>query len=379
MKKVAAGLLSVLLSLVSIELAGAQKVRIVDGVTVVSNGKKPTPPPRQPAAYALIEEVALGLSDNPDEAFSEVGTLVVDRADNIFVLDSKDKKIKIFNSQGKFERAIGKPGQGPGEVEMPTGIQLTSAGELLVEDALTRRLSFFKPSGEFLRHVSFAEKTALVNLALDSRGNFLGREMGFSGNMMFFEVKKYDSQLKPLFTLDKIEFPVPLPGSGTKINPLDLISVYQFDGAGNIYYGRNVSYEIKVFNPDGKHIRSVQKEYDRVKITQADIDEIIERVGSAAMAGVDWKEMFEFPDYFPPFQFFVLDEKGRMMVRTFKKGKAKDEYEIDVFDADGRFVAQVVTKADIRVWKGEKVYGIEETGEGLRVVKRYRLAAKSIP
>jgi len=197
--------------------------------------------------------------------------------------------------------------------------------------------------------------------------------------MMFFEVKKYDPQLKPLFTLDKIEFPVPLPGSGTKINPLDLISVYQFDGAGNIYYGRNVSYEIKVFNPDGKHIRSIQKEYDRVKITQADIDEIIERVGSAAMAGVDWKEMFEFPDYFPPFQFFVLDEKGRMMVRTFKKGKAKDEYEIDVFDADGRFVAQVVTKADIRVWKGEKVYGIEETGEGLRVVKRYRLAAKSIP
>lgn len=379
MKKLAAGLFVLLLIIVNIQMVGAQKIRTVDGVTVISNGKKPTPPPGQPAAYELVEELAIGLSDNPDEAFSEPGAIVVDQAGNILVLDSKDKKIKVFDSRGKFERAIGKPGQGPGEVEMPTGIQLTNEGELLIEDAMTRRLSFFKPSGEFLRHVSFADRMALVSLALDSRGNFLGREMGFSGNAMFFEVKKYDPQLKPLFTLDKVEFPVPLPGSGTKINPLDLISIYQFDSVGNIYYGRNVNYEIKVFNPEGKHIRSIQKDYDRVKITQADIDEIIERVASAGVGGVNWGEMFQFPEYFPPFQFFILDEKGKMMVRTFKKGKAKDEYEVDVFDAEGKFVAQMVTKADLRVWKKEKLYGIEETEDGLRVVKRYRLEAGALP
>lgn len=358
---------------------GAQRIRTVDGVVVVSNGKKPSPPAGQPALLKLVEELSIGLSNNPDEAFSEIGTLVMDRAGHIIVLDSKDKKVKVFDGEGKFLRAIGKPGQGPGEVELPTGIQVTGAGEIMVEDAGTRRLSFFKLTGEFLRHVSFAEKMGLVNLILDSRGNYLGREIGLSGNKMFFEIKKYDPQLKPLFTLDKIEFPVPLPGSGTKMNLMELISIYQFDQAGNIYYGRNVKYEIKVISPEGKLIRTIEKDYDRVKITQADIDEMLERVGSAGVAGINVKEMFEFPEYFPPFQFFLLDEEGRMMVRTFNKGKAKDEYEVDVFDREGRFIAQLVTKADLRLWQAGKLYGIEETEEGLRIIKRYHLSGRTLP
>ncbi|MGQ9672897.1 MAG: 6-bladed beta-propeller [Candidatus Aminicenantales bacterium] len=379
MRKFTAMILGFGLIAVAFPAARAQKIRMVNGVEVVTNGKKPSPQPGQPAAWQLVEELTLGLSENPDEAFSEASTFIVDKGGNILVLDSKEKKIKVFDSVGKFLRTIGKPGQGPGEIEMPAGIQMTAGGELMVEDAITKRLSFFKPSGEFVTFLSFADKMGLVNIALDSRGNFLGREIGFSGEKMFFEIKKYDAQLKPLFTVDRIEFPVPLPGSGTKINLMSLSSVYQFDGVGNIFYGRNVAYEIKVFSPEGKHVRSIQKDYDRVKITQADIDEILERAGSMSIPGVNVKEMFEFPDYFPPFQFFVLDEEGRMLVRTFKKGKVKNEYEVDVFDVKGRFVAQFISKADIRVWQGDKLYGIEETEEGFRVIKRYRLASGSLP
>ncbi len=363
-----------------LSLAGAQKIKVADGVTVVSNGKKPNPLPGQPATLKLIEELTVGQSDNPDEALSEVGAIVVDKEGNIFVLDSKEKKVKVFDSRGKYLRSIGKPGQGPGEVDMPSGIQMTTGGELIIEDGGTRRFSFFKPSGEFLRHVSFADKMGLVNVALDAQGNFLGRELGFSGNMMYFEIKKFDPQLRPLFTLDKIEFNLPVPGGGKKINLMDLICIYQFDGAGNIFYGRNVNYEIKVFNPEGKPIRSIQKDYDRVKITQEDIDDIIKRVGSAAaVGGVNVRELFEFPEYFPPFQFFIVDEKGRMLVRTNKKGKVKDEYEVDVFDTEGRFIAQFLSRADLRVWQGNKLYGIEETEEGFRLIKRYTLSPPILP
>ncbi|MDH7513018.1 MAG: 6-bladed beta-propeller [Clostridiales bacterium] len=374
MKKLLGVLLTVLFVLLVFHSLGAQKIKMVDGVKVILNGKKPTAPKGRPVTIKLTEELVIGLSDNPDEALSEVGLFVVDKDGNLFVVDSKDRKVKAFDRNGRFLRLIGKPGEGPGELGMPTGVQFTPAGELMVEDATNRRLSFFKPSGEFIRSASIADKMGLLSVLLDGQGNCLGREIGLSGNKMFFEIKKYDLQLKPLFSLDKIDFPVPLPGSGAKINLMELSSIYQFDAAGNIFYGRNVAYEIKVFSPQGKHIRSIQKEYDQVKVTQEDIDEILARIPTTGDGVTNIKDMFVFPDYFPPFQFFLLDDQGRMYVRTYKKGKAKGEYEIDVFDAEGTFIAQFITKAGLMIWRGDKAYGIEDTEDGFRVIKRYAVS-----
>jgi hypothetical protein len=316
--------------------------------------------------------LSFGGGGSPDESLSLVSTFIVDGAGGVFALDFKEQKIKVYDKNGKFLRLIGKPGQGPGELGMASGIQFMDDGTLVVEDATNRRLALFKPSGEFIKNISTSGMMALVNILLDGKGNALGRELGMAeGNAkMFFEIKKFDPSLKPLFTLDKIEFPIPVPGSGTKINILDMISAYQFDPAGNIYYGRNSDYEIKVYSPEGKHVRTIQKEYDRVKVTQADIDDMLERVPNT-VPGINVREMYSFPEYFPPFQTFLLDNEGRLFVRTFTKGKAKGEYEIDVFDPEGRYIAQFVTKSDLRLSKAGKAYGVEETDEGYQVIKRY--------
>ena len=350
----------------------AQKIRTAGGVTVVSNGKKPVAVKGQPTRIKLTEELSFGSSANPDESLSQVSMFVVDGDGSVLALDFKEQKIKVYDKTGKFLRLIGKPGQGPGELGMASGIQLMADGTLVVEDTVNRRLALFKPSGEFIKNISMTGSLGLVNIVLDDKGNFVGREMGLSeGNAkMFFEVKKFDSNLKPLFTLDKTEFTVPIPGSGAKMNILDMISGYQIDPAGNIYYGRNVDYEIKVYSPEGKHFRTIQKEYDRVKVTQADIDEMLERMPST-VPGANIKDMISFPEYFPPYQSFLLDDRGRLYVRTFTKGKAKREYEIDVFDPEGRFIAQFITESDLRLWKAGEAYGIEETDEGYQVIKRY--------
>jgi len=377
MRKITLVVLGLLLAFFASSESLAQKIKTVDGVTVVSNGKKPVPVKGQSAKIKLVEELAIGGGGNPDQAFSQVSTFVVNEEGGIFALDFKDQKIKVFDRTGKFLRLIGKPGQGPGELGMASGIQLTSDKTLVVEDATNRRLALFKPSGEFIKNISTSDKLGLVNILLDGKGNVIGREMGLAeGNAkMFFEIKKFDADLKPLFTLDKIEFPIPIPGSGTKMNILEMISAYQFDPAGNIYYGRNADYEIKIYSPDGKHIRTIQKEYDRVKVTQADIDEMLERIPNVA-GGVNIKDMFSFPDVFPPFQLFLLDDQGWLYVRTFTKGKAKGEYEFDVFDAEGKFIAQFITKSDLRLWKAGKAYGIEETDEGYQVIKRYSVSTE---
>ncbi|MEA2005396.1 MAG: 6-bladed beta-propeller [Acidobacteriota bacterium] len=357
----------VLCVLAQVTWVEAQKIKTIDGVKVIINGKKPKPVKGEPSKLKLNEEIAIGEGDNPDEAFSEVSAFVVDDDGNIYALDFKDRKIKVYDREGKFLRMIGRKGQGPGELDMPSGIHITSDNELLIEDATTRRLAYFTLEGEFIKNVSLANKMGLVNLVFDKKGNCLGREIGLAENKMFFEIKKYDKDIKPLFSIDKIEFAVPVPG--TKLNIMDIISIFQFDSKGNIFYGRNREYEIKVYHPEGKHVYSIRKEYNPVKITQEDIDEILERIPDTGTRG-----MFEFPKYFPPFQNFIMDEQDRMYVRTWEKGKNKDEYVIDIFDPEGKFISQITTKADLRLWKNNELYTIEETDTGFRVIKRYSVS-----
>jgi hypothetical protein len=369
--------LSVCLALFALAVAEAQDIKTVDGVIVVSSGKIPTSPPGQPTRFTLTEELTVGLSNNPDESFTDVSYLAVDAEGKIYCLDIKDQKIKVFDKNGKFLLAIGKQGQGPGELGLAVGIQITHDNLLMVEDNAIRRLTLFKPTGEFVRNISMADKMSLVSLLLDAQGNYLGRELVIdkSNGKMFFEAKKFDQNLKPLFTLDKIEYPIPDPNSKAKMNYLEMKSIYQFDPEGNIYYGRNKTYDIKIYSPEGKHIRTIEKEYDRIKITQQDIDGMIAAT-AAKMPGVNYKDLFAFPEYYPPYDSFILDEQGRLFVRTYNKDKAKDGVVVDIFNAEGRFVAQFATKSDLKLFKKNKAYGVEVTADGFLVIKRYAVTWK---
>jgi hypothetical protein len=94
------------------------------------------------------------------------------------------------------------------------------------------------------------------------------------------------------------------------------------------------------------------------------------------MPGVNYRDLFAFPEYYPPYDSFILDEQGRLFVRTYNKDKAKDGVVVDVFNAEGSFVAQFITKSDLKLFKKNKAYGVEATADGFLVVKRYGVTWK---
>lgn len=363
--------LCLLLIISFVSYTEGQKVKTVHNVKIIKNSKKPQPPPDVPSKISIELECVIGESDDPDKSFAEVSNFVVDDEGIIYALDFKDQKIKVFDEAGKFVRSFGKKGQGPGELDMPAAIHLTPDNELIVEDATQRKLVYFTLEGTFIKQISFADRMALVNLLMGPQGNFMGRELKLEGQKMFFVIKKLDPELKSLFSLDQIEFNFPVPGSGSKINLMDMLSLYQFDSSGNIYYSRNIDYEIKVYAPDGKHVKSIQKEYEPQKITEEDIEEILDKIPN--VGGFNVKEMFTFPKTFPPIQFFTLDEDGRIFVRTWEKGKEKGEYVFDVFDPEGRYISRFSSNMDVRLWKKGKVYSYEENEEGFNIIKRYKV------
>ncbi|MFQ6108177.1 MAG: 6-bladed beta-propeller [Candidatus Aminicenantales bacterium] len=343
----------------------ADKIRIKteNGVKVVYNPKLPSAPDDALTKIVFTKDFTVG--ENGEEMFSELTAFAVDDEGSIYTLDRKDSRIRVFDRNGKFVRRFGKKGQGPGELNQPVGLQITPEKELLVEDALNRRFVFFSLDGEFLRSQSVADKLSLVNVVMDSKRNLVGRELVPSEKKLTWHVKKYDRELKPLFTIETVEFQNPMEG---KINPFLYLFFYDLDSKDSILYGNPKDYVIKVFSPEGKLIKKIVKEYDPIKITEKDKEEILERIPDV---GFGIKERMEFPDHFPAYQYFSLDEHDRIFVRTFKKGKQEEEYIFDVFDEEGRFIAQFVHKAQPRVWKNGKMYAVEESEEGYQVLTRY--------
>jgi hypothetical protein len=349
--------------------AGQFKVRTEKGVTVVTNGRKPDPP-KGAATKLILEEIyAVGSGASPEESFNTISALDVLEDGTVYVLDTKDSQVKVFDGRGRFLRAFGRKGQGPGELNQPVGLIITPENEVFIEDALNQRLAIFSLGGKFLRNISTAKALGFSGIKMDSRGVIIARSMGLGeAGKMLFDVKIYDKDLNPKIKLAVVEFPISLQ---SKIDPFSTTNmIYALDDQGHIFLGSQKGYEIKVLSLEGKLIKTIGRDYDPIAITKEDKDEMLKALPN--VSGVNLKDMIRFPSVFPPYANFILADEGRLLVQTYEKGRLKKEFYWDVFDAEGRFVAKIPIVHQIRLWRDGKAFFSEENEDGYYVLKCFR-------
>jgi hypothetical protein len=339
------------------------KIKIEDGVTVVYNPKNPAPSPDTPAKLVLKEDLTIGEKEGEEEyMFVRIVGLDVDDGGSIYVLDQRDCNIKVFNNTGKLIRTIGKKGQGPGEMQAPRDIQITPQNEIMVNDSRSRRLLFFSLDGKFLRKVSQKEMTFFSHPKCDTKSNIVASFM-VVGEKAVSELKKFTPELDPIFNISSVEilrFPV--------FDPFFPQFYWQITGEDNIIWGFPVKYEIQVLNPEGKIIRKIIKDYNPVKITKEEKENIVKELYPGTKV--------EFKKHHLAFMYLMLDEQGRIFVRTYEKVNDGEGFYYDVFDSEGRYIAKIPLKMRPRDWKKNKLYTIEEDREGYRYVKRYSVEWK---
>jgi hypothetical protein len=90
------------------------------------------------------------------ETFSRIQGVAFDSSDNLYVLDSRNFRVVVFDRSGRFVRQFGKQGSGPGELRNPVGLLLTSANEVVVNDSRHRALTVYNSSGEYVRQIPMA-------------------------------------------------------------------------------------------------------------------------------------------------------------------------------------------------------------------------------
>ena len=94
----------------------------------------------------------LGGADDGPESFYRVAPLLVgaDSAGNLYVLDSPNARVVVFDAEGRFLRSMGSRGGGPGEFRSPATISVSSDGEVAVFDYAKGDLVRFAADGTVL-------------------------------------------------------------------------------------------------------------------------------------------------------------------------------------------------------------------------------------
>ncbi len=82
--------------------------------------------------------------------FSRPTNVAVDSDGNLYVSDTFNDRVEIFDADGNFLRTFGKAGDGPGYFARPKGLAIDSDGHVWVADTVQDRVQVFDPDGNLL-------------------------------------------------------------------------------------------------------------------------------------------------------------------------------------------------------------------------------------
>lgn len=355
------------------------KVETVNGVPYVHNPAAPLHPEK---SVTFEEEFTFPDKDETGETrLFKPGRYTVSPQGRVYIVDESDMSIKVFDAEGRYLRAIGRKGSGPGEFGRISDLVLLPNGRLLVTDFETRRTSFFSPEGEFLSSFQWKKFFGRVHLAADS--SYTVEETVTTEDNRELWVKAIDFDGEELVSFGKFKYPefkMITQGQATFATsiPHSPRSVFIGDPLRQLlYHCLNDKYLIEVYDREGKLVRKIDRPYEPPPITSEDIEEFLGRFKDRPDSPFARliKEM-ELPKVKTVTDRMIVDSAGNLWVKTNedrKEGESKSTA-FDVFDSDGRYDTRVWLEFIPFFFPDGKMYRLVEDEEtGAQQLKRYRI------
>jgi len=362
------------------------KIEIEDGIKVIKN---PAEPLYGEMKLELEEDLSIGNEEDENYLFYRARDIQVDTDGNIYVLDSGNHRLQVFDKSGKYLRTIGKSGQGPGEFNAPSSLQLDDeTGNIFVTDNMLRKIIIFENEGRYIdKDINLVE--LLNDFYLDSDKCIWGK-FSLPGIDMYRFIKKLTltGKVEKIFTeipynMKKLMLSKTKVGNTAYVGGYFFTHGYEYDlflsqiDNHTFIYGYSKEYELIAVDITCEILFLIKKDESPIKITKSERDRIKDRI--------KWDIMkqghlvpdisLEFPDYKPYFYSIITDDKSRIYVRKNPVSRESNtNHEYDVFNKEGRYIYKINLDHYPEVIKDGYIYTRmtnEETG--LEQIKRYRI------
>jgi WD40 repeat protein len=359
------------------------KIGYENGVKIIQN---PGEPLYGEITFELEEDLSIGNEYDENFLFYRIRDIQVDADGNIYVLDSGNHRLQVFNKEGKYLHTIGKRGQGPGEFNAPTCFQLDNeTGNIFVTDNMLRKIIIFEKEGKYIDK-DIALVDILNDFCLDSDRCIWGKFSLPGINIMYRFIKKLTLTGKVERTFIEIPYPIQkivTSKTGTSLDAYMVNSGYEDDlfiskiDNHTIIYGHSKKYELVAVDKAGNVLFMIRKDESPVKITKSEKDRILNRIkGNIMKQGHFVPDVsLKFPDYMAYFYSIITDDKSRIYVRKNPVSRESDtNHEYDVFSKEGLYLYRINVDHYPGVIKDGYIYTRmtnEETG--LEQIKRYRI------
>jgi hypothetical protein len=370
-----------ILSACSKKPENATRVEIIDGIKYIHNTEIPLHPNK---TVVFEEDLSIGGEDDEGNIILfRPMRFLVDQNENIYITDSQDQVIKVFDPDGRYMRTIGAKGEGPGEFSFISYQTFLPDGRLLVMDSRSIRISLFNSSGEFLVSHQWKKQLGMLQFATDS--SCIVAEYFFEGDNPIEDrrlyIKEYDfrgNEIRSFGEFIPPEMKIHVEkniafGISTPHSPQSIFASDQKRQC--LYHCLNDKYNIEVFDKDGQVFKKMDRPYEPIPFTSKDAEEFRARYENGRHTKKFAKAM-AMPKIKTITPRMLVDDLGNLWVQTHeqKEEEDRDFTAYDIFNADGYYEANIwIDKSPSLLMKG-KMYRMETDEEtGYRFLKRYRV------
>jgi hypothetical protein len=293
----------------------------------------------------IEEELIIGKEYGEDEEmFRYIRGLTFDADDNIYVNDSHDLVIKIYDRQGKFVKAIGREGGGPGEFQTIDDIHWCGFdNHLYVADRRNNRIAKFSADGTFVTAFNTSKfKARVEKISSFDNGNFVLTAMRYGGNFSDFRIMVVDPSFDDVIAEFKENFPIHCLG----IEMTPGFSDVGIISGSDLYYTSPSAYEIVLYDKDLTKKKIIKKSHPRMFPPQyvngfySDFNTIenLAKVDGKYIVGVSYTQAKEIPLF-----------QQKLDLVNFVEKELRSGYQLDIFNSDFQFLKSVAIPSKKRL------------------------------
>lgn len=383
------------------EFAGT--IRDSAGVQIVENSRNGLW--AADGGWTTEEVLTIGeAAGDADYQFGQIAAVDVLSDGRIVVLDQQAQRVQVYGKDGEYQRSLGGPGNGPGELSPQAIVLFAGRGDtIVIPDMGNQRITLIPPEGEPTSFPLSMEQGIPMGFDMAEGGTLVSqrRLMNFSDPAAASDDDLLLAQSYDGTTLDTLL--TPRRGGGfemTSSGPRFILFAAEPQWATlsgeRIAYASNDAYQISIYGPGGELERIVTFPHEARPVTQQDQRIVLDLVrasmeeNGAPPAMIDQMVgAMSFADNWPAFTRLRGGPHGTLWVQRLRDlaDMSEDELENwnpqldqgapewDVFESDGRYGGLVELPARFTPFAitEDHVYGVYRDEFDVQYVRVYAL------